>query len=425
VEVLEMGEAQEDRRRKVEVMKDIVLKLHQGLSVEEAKERFEREVGNISSLEIAELEQSLINEGLSPEEIRKFCNVHALLFQSTLEKSVSIDTSPAHPIHLFKLENREIEKIIESLKQLIQHVDQYEPAWLMEKLKELLTRLKEVDIHYTRKEQLLFPFLEKYGFYGPSKVMWGKDDEIRELMKNGLEGLGRLENRVGLEKYVKNILTPLIEEVEGMIFKEEKILFPTALEKLNIEDWVEILKESDDIGYAFIEKPKETTLLVEELKRAVTEEPTVKGDLIQFPTGELRLEELKSILHILPMDITFVDKDDTVRFFSDKPDRIFVRTKAVLGRKVQNCHPPKSVNIVEKILQSFKEGTRDSADFWINFKGRFVLIRYFAVRDRDGNYLGTMEVTQDITEIKKLEGEKRLLDERFESSGASNINPVE
>jgi PAS domain S-box-containing protein len=425
VEVLEMGEAQEDRRRKVEVMKDIVLKLHQGLSVEEAKERFEREVGNISSLEIAELEQSLINEGLSPEEIRKFCNVHALLFQSTLEKSVSIDTSPAHPIHLFKLENREIEKIIESLKQLIQHVDQYEPAWLMEKLKELLTRLKEVDIHYTRKEQLLFPFLEKYGFYGPSKVMWGKDDEIRELMKNGLEGLGRLENRVGLEKYVKNILTPLIEEVEGMIFKEEKILFPTALEKLNIEDWVEILKESDDIGYAFIEKPKETTLLVEELKRAVTEEPTVKGDLIQFPTGELRLEELKSIFHILPMDITFVDKDDTVRFFSDKPDRIFVRTKAVLGRKVQNCHPPKSVNIVEKILQSFKEGTRDSADFWINFKGRFVLIRYFAVRDRDGNYLGTMEVTQDITEIKKLEGEKRLLDERFESSGASNINPVE
>jgi PAS domain S-box-containing protein len=142
------------------------------------------------------------------------------------------------------------------------------------------------------------------------------------------------------------------------------------------------------------------------LKRAVTEEPTVKGDLIQLPTGELHLKELLNMLNTLPVGITFVDKNDTVRFFSDKQDRIFVRTKAAPGRKVQNCHPPKSLEVVERILQSFKKGTRDSADFWINFKGRFVFIRYFAVRDREGNYLGTMEVTQDVTEIKKLEGRK-------------------
>lgn len=407
-----MDEPIDDKRRKREVMKDIVLKLHQGLSVKEAKERFEREVGSVSSLEIAELEQSLINEGLSPEEVRRFCNVHALLFQSTLEKSVSKEEPSAHPIYLFKLENREVEKVVGSLRQLAQNIKRYEPAQVKEKIGELLRKLKEVNVHYTRKEQLLFPFLEKYGFYGPSKVMWGKDDEIRELMKKGLEGLDRVEEGVELEEYVKSILTPLLDEVEGMIFKEEKILFPTALEKLKVEDWVEILKESDDVGYAFIEKPKETTLLIEELKRAVTEEPAVKGELIQFPTGELSLKELLSILNTLPVDITFVDKDDTVRFFSDKQDRIFVRTKAVLGRKVQNCHPPKSLDIVERILQSFREGVRDSADFWINYKGRLVLIRYFAVRDREGKYLGTMEVTQDITEIKKLEGEKRLLDER-------------
>ncbi|MEM2902868.1 MAG: DUF438 domain-containing protein [Candidatus Bathyarchaeia archaeon] len=404
----------DDKRRKREVMKDIVLKLHQGLSAKEAKERFEREVGSISSLEIAELEQSLIDEGLSPEEVRRFCNVHALLFQSTLEKSVSKEESSAHPIYLFKLENREVEKVVGALRQLAQNIGRYDPAQVKEKIGELLRKLKEVNVHYTRKEQLLFPFLEKYGFYGPSKVMWGKDDEIRELMKKGLEGLDRVEEEVELEEYVKSILTPLLDEVEGMIFKEEKILFPTALEKLRVEDWVEILKESDDVGYAFIEKPKETTLLIEELKRAVTEEPAVKGELIQFPTGELSLKELLSILNTLPVDITFVDKDDTVRFFSDKQDRIFVRTKAVLDRKVQNCHPPKSLDIVERILQSFREGVRDSADFWINYKGRLVLIRYFAVRDREGKYLGTMEVIQDITKIKKLEGEKRLLDERVE-----------
>ncbi|MBO3755181.1 MAG: DUF438 domain-containing protein [Candidatus Brockarchaeota archaeon] len=370
-------------------------------------------------MEIAELEQSLINEGLSPEEIRKFCNVHALLFQSTLEKSVSKEESPAHPIYLFKLENREVEKVVRALRQVAQNIERYEPAQAKEKIGELLRKLKEVNAHYTRKEQLLFPFLEKYGFYGPSKVMWGKDDEIRELMKKGLEGLDRVEERVGLEEYVKSILTPLLDEVEGMIFKEEKILFPTALEKLRVEDWVEILKESDNVGYAFIEKPKETTMLIEELKRAITEEPTIKGELIQFPTGELSLKELLSILNTLPIDITFVDKDDTVRFFSDKQDRIFVRTKAVLGRKVQNCHPPKSLDIVERIIQSFKEGARDSADFWINYKGRLVLIRYFAVRDREGKYLGTMEVIQDITEIKKLEGEKRLLDERVKPGKAA------
>ncbi|MEM2965212.1 MAG: DUF438 domain-containing protein [Candidatus Bathyarchaeia archaeon] len=412
----------DDKRRKREVMKDIVLKLHQGLSAKEAKERFEREVGSISSLEIAELEQSLIDEGLSPEEVRRFCNVHALLFQSTLEKSVSKEESSAHPIYLFKLENREVEKVVGALRQLAQNIGRYDPAQVKEKIGELLRKLKEVNVHYTRKEQLLFPFLEKYGFYGPSKVMWGKDDEIRELMKKGLEGLDRVEEEVELEEYVKSILTPLLDEVEGMIFKEEKILFPTALEKLRVEDWVEILKESDDVGYAFIEKPKETTLLIEELKRAVTEEPAVKGELIQFPTGELSLKELLSILNTLPVDITFVDKDDTVRFFSDKQDRIFVRTKAVLGRKVQNCHPPKSLDIVERILQSFREGVRDSADFWINYKGRLVLIRYFAVRDREGKYLGTMEVIQDITKIKKLEGEKRLLDERVELGKPPNVS---
>lgn len=401
-----------NKERKKEIMKDIILKLHQGLSIKEAKERFEKEVGDVSSTEIAEIEQSLINEGLSPEEIKKFCNVHALLFQSALEKSVSEETSPAHPVYLFKLENREIEKLIGSIRELIERKKDYELQQLKKRLKELLSQLRGIETHYERKEQLLFPFLEKQGFFGPSKVMWGKDNEIRDLLKKAVLNVEAVSKGEELEEYIKNTLNPLMEETAGMVFKEENILFPTCLEKLNANDWVEILKESDEVGYVFIEKPKETEALMKELKDALIEEPVFQDNQVYFPTGSLQLKELMSLLNTMPVDFTFVDKEDRVRYFSDNKDRIFIRTKSVIGRKVQNCHPPQSLDVVEKILKDFKEGKKNSVEFWINFKGKFVYIRYFAVRDKDGNYLGTLEVTQDITEVKKLEGEKRLLDER-------------
>jgi len=403
------------KRDKKEVVKDIILRLHRGLSLEEAKRTFEEEVGSISSTEIAEIEQSLMNEGLSPEEIKKFCNVHALLFQSALEKSISKEEAPIHPVTLFKLENREIEKRTNSLRELADNLDKYGAAEVKDRISRLLEELRGIDIHYTRKEQLLFPSLERHGFYGPSKVMWGKDDEIRDLLKKAISEIDEIEGSSGLEAYIRDVLNPLIEEIEGMIFKEENILFPTSIEKLDVDEWVEILRESDEIGYAFIEKPRETAALIEELKKAVIEEPIIKDNSIIFPTGELRANELMAILNTLPVDITFVDGDDRVRYFSDNGDRIFVRTKSVLGRKVQNCHPPQSLDRVEEILRSFKEGRRRSAEFWINYKGRFVYIRYIPVRDVHGRYLGTVEVTQDITNIKGLEGERRLLDEEDRS----------
>lgn len=401
-----------NKDQKKRIMKEIITELHKGLSVEEAKDRFEREIGAISSTEIAEVEQSLIDEGLSPDEIKKFCNVHALLFKSTLEKSTIKEKSPAHPIFLFEMENREIEKVTGKIKEIKTNVDKYELERIKKELNTIFNELKNIEIHYTRKEQLLFPYLEKYGFHGPSKVMWGKDDEIRDLLKNNFEEIKKISGKQELDKYFKTTLDPLIEEVEGMIFKEETILFPTSLEKLGVDDWTEILKESDDVGYAFIEKPKETTSLVQELREAVTTEPSVKDSVITFPTGKLEINELMKILDKLPVDITFVDKDDRVKYFSNNKDRIFVRTRSVLGRNVENCHPPQSVEIVKDIVTSFKEGKRDSVDFWINLNEKLVYIRYYAINNSEGNYLGTLEVTQDITDVKKLEGEKRLLDEK-------------
>lgn len=396
-----------NNQKKKEIMKDIIRKLHQGLTIEEAKERFEKEIGAASSTEIAEMEQALINEGLSPEEIKKFCNVHALLFQSALEKSIIEETSPSHPVYLFKLENREIEKTANSLKKLIEERKKELPR-TKRKLNDLLNELRGIEIHYARKELILFPFLEKQGFTGPSKVMWGKDNEVRDLLKKAISSVEEIKDLKDLEPYSKNSLDPLIEEVTGMIFKEENILFPTCLEKLSANDWVEILKESDKIGYMFVEKPKETEALVKDLKSALLEEPVFEDNEISLPTGKLRLKELMSVLNTLPVDITFVDNEDKVRYFSDSKERIFLRTKSIIGIKVQNCHPPQSLEAVEKILKSFKEGKRDTVDFWINQEGKFVYIRYFAVRDEGGSYLGTLEVSQDLTEIKKLEGEKRL-----------------
>ncbi len=393
-------------------LKDIILKLHEGLSVTEAKERFEREVGSITSSEIAELEQSLIDEGLSADEIKKFCNVHALLFESTLEKAATGETSQVHPVYLFKLENREIENLVDALKKIVGKKDKSPFPAFKAQVEEVLLKLSGLETHYERKEQLLFPFLEKKGFAGPSKVMWGKDNEIRDLLKAALAELPSIQSPHEFRAYLKKTLEPFIDEALGMIFKEENILFPTSLEKLDAGDWVEILRESDSIGYAFIKKPAEATDLIRHFEATLLEQPVIHDESISLPTGIIKLTELISLLNTLPFDLTFVDKYDTVQYFSNGKDRIFRRTKAVLGRKVQNCHPPQSVYIVEKILAAFKQRKRDSYEFWINLQGKLIYIRYFAIRDSQGNYLGTLEVTQDITRVKQLEGERRLLDEK-------------
>jgi PAS domain S-box-containing protein len=397
---------------KKEVMKAIILELHQGLTAEAARERFETEVGNISSTEIAEIEQALINEGLSPEEIKKFCNVHALIFQSALEKCASEETFPSHPVYLFRQENREIEKLVELVRSFIKKRKEGKFPVFKEKLKEMLLNLRGIETHYERKEQLLFPFLEKQGFFGPSKVMWGKDNEVRDMLKTVLQGIDRLGRQEEFANYNKQILEPLLEEILGMIFKEENILFPTSLEKLGASDWVDILRESDDIGYVYIEKPEETGALMKELKTVLLEEPMFQDNAVSFATGTLPLSELMYLLNTLPVDLTYVDSEDRVKYFSDSKDRVFRRTRSVIGRKVENCHPPQSVEVVQKIITSFKEGKKDHYEFWVNVKERFLYIQFFAVRDKDGRYLGTLEVAQDITEIRKLESEKRLLDER-------------
>jgi len=403
----------DNRQYRINLLKQIVMELHRGKSVEEVKAKFREAVKDISHEEVAAMEQALIDEGLPVEEIQKMCDVHAAIFKESLEKSPEPQMIPGHPVHTFFQENRALEDLmrneIKPRIEALKSASSQEEDKIVLELLERYNLLMDIDKHYSRKENLIFPYIEKYGITAPPKVMWGVDDEIRGEIKDIIKDLRNYDTGARLniiDKIAKNL-----ERVQDMIFKEEKILFPMAVQNLTQDEWYEIYKESDEIGYCLVEpaakwEPQNINLTE---KANIVADPNTKGS-IKFDTGILTPKQIELIFNHLPFDITFVDKDDIVRYFSAGPDRIFTRTKAVIGRSVQNCHPPASVHIVEKLVQDFKEGKKDVEEFWINMRGKMIHIRYFAVRDEKGEFIGTLEVTQDITKIRELQGEKRLVD---------------
>jgi hypothetical protein len=385
---------------KKEALKAIIRALHGGLGAAEARDRVVREVGAIETAELVRIEQELIDEGLPVEEVTRFCNVHVLLVQDSLHAEGDT-TGSARPVSVLMRENVEIRRLVQGLRSVAAGatLDQARVA-------EALARLAGLDRHYALKENLLFPYLEKHGFPGPSKVMWQKDNEVRALHKSAVRRLDDVAaGRCTREDYLV-ALEPFMDEAEGMVDKEEQILLPAATERLGASEWAQIGIEMDEMGYAFIEGGGSPASGVPPAGVAPTAQ--VSGGSVTLPSGILGASELQALLNTLPLEITFVDADDRVRYFNEGKDRIFVRTRAVIGRPVVNCHPPKSLAAVEKIVEDLRSGRADHHDFWIDRDGRKILIRYFAVRDPAGKYLGTLEVTQDITAARALQGEKRL-----------------
>ncbi|OZQ62190.1 PAS domain S-box protein [Paenibacillus sp. VTT E-133280] len=410
-------DAPEQTRRQA-MLKEIIKELHAGKSVEEVKARFEEAVGDVTVAEISAMEHSLMTEeGIPVSEVQRLCSVHTAIFKGSIEeihRSSKPEEQPGHPVHTFKLENREIERLVNFRMDL--HATKFQKndsEELIFKLLEDLSLLLDLDKHYSRKENLLFPYLEKYGIYGPTKVMWGVDDHIRRMIK---EAKAALSSYSGNAADIGAQLTEIIKEVNEMIFKEENILLPMSLDKLTEDEWVKIARESDEIGFCLTAPEQEW---IPE-RAAEPEGAALQGEavgaapqegFIRFETGLLSLHQLETVLNHLPVDLTFIDENDVVRYFSHGKERIFARTKAVIGRTVQNCHPPQSVHVVEKLLEDFKAGIKDAEDFWINIKDKFIYIRYFAVRDDTGRYMGTLEFTQNIAPIRSLEGQKRILSE--------------
>lgn len=407
-----MSEYIDNATRRKETVKNILRSLHQGRSVNEVKAEFSELLREVGSSEIAEIEQMLMNEGLPVSEIQNLCDVHVAAFRDGLDDQRPPETIPGHPLHTLRAENLVLLGLLDELQGYAAQLAEKADGKALYALRMGLERLAQFERHYLRKENLLFPFLEGYGFMGPSKVMWGIHDETRADLSQlrALAADSSLNHRAKLVADFRTLETSLRE----MAYKEEKILFPTALEMLKEQDWLAVRDGEADFGYFMVEPGREW--------RAVTHDdlhpewgraqaaPDVNGPL-PMSTGALNLEQINLMLTHLPVDITFVNEQDEVCFFSQTRERIFDRTAAIIGRKVQNCHPPQSVGRVQRILDDFRAGVRDTAEFWIPFGGKFVHIRYFALRDAQGCYRGTIEVTQDLAPLRALQGEKRLLDD--------------
>lgn len=401
------------RTVRINKLKDIIKELHHGKSVEEVKSKFNDAVGEISVDEISELEQVLMEEeGIPVTEVQRLCSVHAAVFKGSIQdihRTHEPGEQPGHPVHTFKMENQEIDRLANF--KIALHLDQFlkdqgEANRL--KLLEDFSLLYDVDKHYSRKENILFPFLEKYGIYGPTKVMWAVDDGIRVGIK---EVKSKLSNFDGNAELVVELARRVLNEVTEMIYKEEHILLPMAMGKLTEDEWLQIAAQSDEVGYCLIAPDQEwiPERATEPSSGQGLESSPLQEGYIRMSTGILSVRQLESIFNHLPVDLTFIDENDIVRYFSHGKERIFVRTKAVIGRSVQNCHPPQSVHVVNQLLADFKAGVKDEEDFWIPIMDKFVYIRYFAVRDEEGNYLGTLEFTQNIKPIQELTGQKRIL----------------
>jgi DUF438 domain-containing protein len=400
----EGDEAAAAGRESAAAMKKIILDLHDGLDQGEARQRFDRIVGNAPPGRIAAMEEQLIRDGMPASEIQRLCDLHVGVFRSSLDRGGEAGAPPGHPVHTFMAENRKITELAERLGRLVGELGDPPSQTALVKawpgLEETLQELRGIESHYVRKENQLFPFLEKHGITGPPKVMWGVHDEIRGLLRAAAAALE--------EKRLQDLAragAALARALVDMVYKENRILFPLALETLTAGEWAEARRGEDELGYG-LAAPAATWPVAGSAKEPGSE---ASPDLLDLRTGRLTPRQIDLVLRHLPVDLSFVDEKGHVAYYSDGPARIFPRSPAVIGRHVTNCHPPRSVDKVKEILAAFEKGEQDSAGFWIQMGGRFIYIRYFAVRDDDGTYAGTLEVSQDVTDIKKLEGERRLV----------------
>ncbi len=414
-----MSELINNQQKRRELLKQLIRQLHTGAAPEAVRKQLAVVLGQVPYEDVVAVEQELINEGLPIEEILSLCDIHSAALKGQIDHSGAKPIPAGHPVDVFIQENRALQQQITALNHLFAKIDETKAEALQAVVKAIIDhwqQLLEVDKHYRRKEYLLFPYLEQRGLTGPPTVMWGKHDEARELLKAGREALAEVQpdDTSQLKSVIDLVLKPAIAAVEEMIYKEEQILFPMAMDALEDNDWLEIKQQSADMGFCLLTptvdwQPQEPPSSPQPVEASPSLREKASPPRIRLETGSFTAAELNAILNTLPFDITFVDKDDIVRYYSAGRERVFERNLLVIGRKVQFCHPPKSMPIVQKILDDFRSGRQNRAPFWINLGGKFIHIEYFALRDENGQYLGTLEVTQDLTQKRQLSGEQRLL----------------
>jgi len=408
-----MSELINNSKYRKEKLKELILKLHQGDNPMQVRTELINTLQQIPYGEVVEVEQDLINAGLPETEVLKLCDIHGDVLDGHIDLSGARTIPEGHPVDVFKNENRELRNMVQKAEALLVNLHAATDEHFRDHVMQILScfnELMDVDKHYQRKEYLLFPYLEKHQITGPPKVMWGKHDEIRDQLKACIEILRTAElKKSDLEDALQILFFPVLKALNDMTKKEEEILFPMSMDVLSTEDWWNIHKQTLEYGFTLYDpkvewKPEGMPVEGYE-KTGISNE---KGT-IQLPSGIFNAEEIMAILNTVPVDMTFVDKDDKVKYFTQGSHRIFARSRSIINRDVRLCHPPGSVHIIEKILADFKSGSASHAPFWIQKQGKFIYIEYFALRDGNGRYLGTLEVSQDLTHARQLEGEQRIL----------------
>ena len=394
-----------------EALKGIIRELHDGVPADEVKAEFDELVRGVDSAEIARLEQALIAEGMPIADVQRLCDVHVSVFKESLDTKPDVQVAGNHPLDAYKRENLVVTEIVGELRAgldaLATLTDAAEKAQVLSAISAGLSRLAHIDIHYVRKENQLFPALEAHGVAGPTKVMWSLDDDIRERIRS-MRTLAAAADTISLS----SALADTLQMIDDMVYKEEKILFPTALTVVTDAEWAQMAAGDARIGYAWVEGPHGEAARTP----AAAATPAVGGAgtapsgemLLPLPTGSLTLSQLDLLFRILPFDLTYVDENDRVRFYSEG-QRVFPRSPGAIGREVRNCHPPKSLAKVEAILAEFKAGTKDVAEFWLEMGPKFIHIRYYALRDETGTYEGCLEVVQDASHVRALSGDRRIV----------------
>ncbi|MCZ4695990.1 DUF438 domain-containing protein [Ancylomarina euxinus] len=370
-------------------------------------------IDDLTANDIILVVHRLVESDLPMGDLKIGINKALNVFHKQILSQKPIALPEDHFLTYLKKENRELERRLQNLKSWVKDFnnENLDTVKVAEHIRVGIEDLMQMEKHYVRKENILFPYFEKeYPQYKCLGVMWSIHDDIRTRQKALLMAL--LEVNLD-KKHINKLLGDLFFDMYTIIFREENLLFPVALNAVNQDAWEDMLQQSDELGYAYIQAPKvetERPLKADQsFESDFLSENKLENTLLNFDTGLMTLKQAILLLNNLPVDITMIDENDKVCFFSNPKERFFPRSKAIIGRTVQNCHPPESVHIVNELVEAFRDGSKDSEPFWIEMKGRFILIQYFALRDEKGVYKGCIEVSQDLTDIRKLTGEKRLM----------------
>ena len=381
-----------------EKLKELMLRLHQGEKEEVIQEEFNKHFDSVSPYEIQVMERNLMQEGITYEEIMRLCKIHASLMSAKVEAGEGMPDfeKEGHPVMVLKKENLALRGAIDRIERLLQAYVSSKDEELLKGLKRQISLLDQFENHYLRKEYALFPIMESKGITAPPKVMWGVHDEIREIYKNFKQAFDEQSDDV-MEQFLA-----AKEELLEMIFKEENILIPMIAQAFHVDDWEKMAQDTPQYGYCIVTPEAEWKVEKKPSTIQSKEEIQETGD-IPLSTGSLSLEQLDLLLNLLPMELSFVDKDNIVKYYNEGngEEKIFKRTKSAIGRDVINCHPPKSHAIVKQLFEQLRSGQKEKEEMWFKKEDKMIHVTYHAVRNAQGEYMGVLEYVQNIAPYVK------------------------